>query len=100
VTLLLISDADHCLDMLRQTVMCQADTQVLTMKWRTDSRVPTANWTAPHRCLNWNQVEEWAANRRIASLMEPGYLYHPTLGPAYPDGRGNLIGETLPPEVV
>jgi hypothetical protein len=27
--------------------------------------------------------------------MEPGYLNHPSLGPAYLDGHGDLIGEFL-----
>ncbi|EWG41476.1 hypothetical protein FVEG_03588 [Fusarium verticillioides 7600] len=85
----------HCLDMLRQSIMCQGDMQLLTMKWRQDGRIPTANFTSPHRCVNWDRLESWATSRRIANLMEPGYLNHPTLGPAYPDGHGDLIGEFL-----
>lgn len=79
--------------MLRQSVMCQGDTQLLTMKWRTDGRVPTANFTMPHKCVNWEGLEDWAASRRISKLIDPGYLIHPTLGPAYPDGKGDKIGE-------
>jgi len=79
--------------MLRQTVMCQGDTQLLTMKWLPDESVPTANFTSPHKCVNWVNLEAWATNRRIQHLMEPGYLNHPTLGPAYPDGHGDMIGE-------
>ncbi|SPQ23412.1 1bc153c3-b1e0-449e-8bc9-2e29dcdb6895 [Thermothielavioides terrestris] len=35
----------HCLDMLRQSVMCQGDTQILTMMWTPDDRIPTANFS-------------------------------------------------------
>lgn len=86
---------DHCLDMLRQSIICQGDMQLLTMKWRQDGRIPTANFTSPHQCVNWDRLEAWATSRRIFNLMEPGYLNHPTLGPAYPDGHGDLIGEFL-----
>ncbi|KAF5970473.1 hypothetical protein FBULB1_9670 [Fusarium bulbicola] len=86
----------HCLDMVRQSIMCQGDMQLLTMKWRQDGRIPTANFTSPHQCVNWDRLEEWATSRRIVNLMEPGYLNHPTLGPAYPGGHGDLIGEFLP----
>ncbi|KAF4336149.1 hypothetical protein FBEOM_9992 [Fusarium beomiforme] len=85
----------HCLDMLRQSIMCQGDMQLLTMKWRPDGRIPTANFTSPHQCVNWDTLEKWASSRRIVNLMEPGYLIHPTLGPAYPEGHGDLIGEFL-----
>ncbi|CZR36085.1 uncharacterized protein FPRO_03655 [Fusarium proliferatum ET1] len=85
----------HCLDMLRQSIMCQGDMQLLTMKWRQDGRIPTANFTSPHQCVNWGRLESWATSRRIVHLMDPGYLNHPTLGPAYPDGHGDLIGEFL-----
>ncbi|VTT55256.1 unnamed protein product [Fusarium fujikuroi] len=48
-----------------------------------------------HHCVNWGRLESWATSRRIVHLMDPGYLNHPTLGPAYPDGHGDLIGEFL-----
>jgi hypothetical protein len=91
----LIRLTDHCLDMIRQSLMCQGDMQLLTMKWRTGGRIPTANFTMPHKCVNWDNLETWAADRRIKRLYEPGYLIHPTFGPAYPDGHGDPIGEFL-----
>ncbi|UNI13953.1 hypothetical protein JDV02_000640 [Purpureocillium takamizusanense] len=63
------------------------------MKWRKDGTVPTGSFGMPHRCVNWEQVEAWASERKIERLMEPGYLFHPTLGPAYPGGHGDPIGE-------
>jgi len=77
--------------MLRQSIMCQGDTQLLTMKWNPENRTPTPNFTMPHKYMKW---EEWAAGRRITQLMEPGYLMHPTLGPAYESGCGDLISES------
>jgi len=79
--------------MLRQSVMCTGDTQLLTMKWASEGRIPTANFTTPHRCVNWPKLDSWAAGRRIDRLMEQGYLVHPTLGPAYPGGHGDIVGE-------
>lgn len=86
---------DHCLDMLRQSVMCQGDTQLLTMKWSHENSIPIANFTMPHKCVNWENLELWARGRRIEHLMEPDYLVHPTLGAAYPGGHGDIIGEFI-----
>lgn len=79
--------------MLRQSVMCHGDTQLITMRWPKSARTPTGTFEMPHKCADWDQLEAWASLRRIGRLMEPGYLYHPTLGPAYPDGHGDPLGE-------
>lgn len=84
---------DHCLDMLRQSVMCSGDVQLLTMKWMKTVSIPTANFSMPHKCVNWAKLEEWTSSRKIKHLMDQGYLMHPTLGPAYPGGHGDSIGE-------
>ena len=93
--LLIVVYTDHCLDMIRQTIMCQGDTQLLTMKWIPEARIPTGNFSSPHKCVNWEKLNSWAASRRIAQLLKPGYLNHPTLGPAYPDGHGDRLGELV-----
>ncbi|KAJ3483548.1 hypothetical protein NLG97_g7284 [Lecanicillium saksenae] len=83
----------HCLDMLRQSVMCHGDTQLITMQWLKSATTPTGTFKMPHKCADWTQLENWASSRRIERLMEPGYLFHPTLGPAYPGGHADVVGE-------
>ena len=86
--------ADHCLDMLRQSIQCAGDTSLLTMKWQKKDRIPTGNFTSSHTCVNWERLDHWAEDRWV-DVMKPGYLVHPTLGAAFPKGRGNRIGEAL-----
>lgn len=82
------------MDILRQAIMCQGDTELLTMKWLENQPMPAGNFSMPHKCVNWDKLEAWAESRRISRLFEPGYLVHPTLGDVYIDGHGDPIGES------
>ena len=73
----------HCLEILRQGIMCHSDTQLLTMKWSKITRVPVGNFSNPHKCVKWEDLNHWAQMRRV-DVLKPGYLMHPTLGPAFP----------------
>lgn len=79
----------HCLDSLRQSVQCAGDVSLLTMKWGVHIREPVANFTSPHECVNWDNIQDWASER-VYDVMAPGVLVHPTLGPSYPDGKPGL----------
>ncbi|KAK1834734.1 hypothetical protein QBC39DRAFT_342707 [Podospora conica] len=81
----------HCLDMLRQAVMCQGDASLMTMKWGTTDPVPLANSKSPHQCVDWGALDGWAESRHV-NVYEPGLVVHPTLGPAYahPDAHGDI----------
>ncbi|KAI1172137.1 hypothetical protein F4777DRAFT_590766 [Nemania sp. FL0916] len=81
--------AAHCLDSIRQSVQCAGDVSLLTMRWGTHTRVPLANFTSPHECVNWNHIQDWAHDR-VYDVMAPGVLIHPKLGASYPDGKPGL----------
>ncbi|KAG6015868.1 hypothetical protein E4U43_004646 [Claviceps pusilla] len=51
----------HCLDTLRQVLMCNVDTGVLGQIW-TDKNAPMAfpDFNTRHRCKDFNLVREWA----------------------------------------
>ncbi|KAK0609411.1 hypothetical protein B0T14DRAFT_608188 [Immersiella caudata] len=72
----------HCLDLLRQAVMCQGDASLMTMKWGTTDPVPLANSESPHQCVDWSALDGWSESRYV-NVYEPGLVVHPTLGPAY-----------------
>ncbi|KAH8892918.1 hypothetical protein GQ53DRAFT_584006, partial [Thozetella sp. PMI_491] len=82
----------HCIDQLRQGVLCNGDTQVTTFKWLDWTNFPSVNDTAPHQCVNFEKIDRWSKERSIDNIYDPGYLMHPTLGPAYPDGKGHKLG--------
>ena len=63
----------HCLDMLRQAIMCQGDTTPLTMTWDTKLQLAVANWTTPHECISWNKLDDWAEERHV-DMSQPGVV--------------------------
>lgn len=77
--------------------MCAGDVSLVTMKWSPYLREPIANWTAPHECVNWDNIENWA-EEHVYDVMAPGILVHPTLGPSYPDGKHGLGVGRIPPD--
>lgn len=82
---------EHCLDILRQSIQCQGDSSIITMRWGKHQAIPFGNFTNPHECVNWDSLDNWAKERSV-NVFAPGVLVHPTLGPSFPDGKGSLIG--------
>lgn len=90
--------------------MCRGDISLVTIRWQESNRLPVADFTAPHECVNFDAINEWARERRI-NAMQPGLLVHPTLGmmsdqrnpdamltffsllgPSYPEGNNPGLG--------
>lgn len=63
--------------------MCRADMTPITMRWGHTQAMPLGNFSTPHMCVDWTQVDGWMKNRSIDKIFEPGYLRHPTLGAVY-----------------
>ena len=56
---------DHCVDMLRQLVMCKADITVMTFSWKEGVPGPWPNFSLEHECRNWESIDMWAKERAI-----------------------------------
>ncbi|KAL2063094.1 hypothetical protein VTL71DRAFT_6166 [Oculimacula yallundae] len=76
----------HCLHMLKEAILCQADTTPITMLWHDDFYRPIANMTSPHECVNWDRLMEWVEPHAV-DLAQEGYLVHPKTGPVVEDGH-------------
>ncbi|KAI1384936.1 uncharacterized protein F4822DRAFT_416741 [Hypoxylon trugodes] len=92
--------SEHCLSTLRKFAICHGDVGLITYSWNPHHVKPTARATE-HRCIDWDRFSNWTAERAV-NMFEPGYLVHPSLGPAYPDGEPLHGGpryeeHTLPP---
>ncbi|KAF2457888.1 hypothetical protein BDY21DRAFT_18614 [Lineolata rhizophorae] len=72
----------HCLDTIRQAIMCQGDTSLITFRWGHEQPVPLGNFSSPHQCRDWEALDAWNAERHV-NVFEPGLVVHPQLGPAY-----------------
>ncbi|KAF2190063.1 hypothetical protein K469DRAFT_759479 [Zopfia rhizophila CBS 207.26] len=66
----------HCIEGLRQTVMCNADTSIYTFTWEnaTDRR-PNPQSNQYRKCINWDTVWNWVDERHIP--LNP-WLLRPT----------------------
>ena len=52
----------HCLDYLRQLVMCGGD---MTLEWPAPGqRVNVDGWGISHQCQDWNAIYEWSSAHR------------------------------------
>ncbi|PLN79371.1 hypothetical protein BDW42DRAFT_186756 [Aspergillus taichungensis] len=55
----------HCVDMLLQFLMCNADTAVLTMSYVEGQEAPWPDFNINRQCRDYNTLEEWAKTRAI-----------------------------------
>ncbi|KAF4637013.1 hypothetical protein G7Y89_g1076 [Cudoniella acicularis] len=67
---------DHCLDIVRQSIQCRADTTIITYWWTDKSRVPETDFYGEHECINWDMFEAWA-DQHTVDIYVPGELNHP-----------------------
>ena len=49
---------EHCIDYLRQGIMCNFDTGIIPYNWVLDNQQPTPNGNTWHKCVDWNKVED------------------------------------------
>ena len=71
--------ADHCFDDIRQALMCNADTSVVTFEWKPDYRRPWPNFAVEKTCVDWEALDKWAGDRSF-QLYDQHSLVHPQLG--------------------
>ncbi|KAK2011708.1 hypothetical protein LZ32DRAFT_517238, partial [Colletotrichum eremochloae] len=55
-----LEHVDHCIDMIRQVLMCHGDLSVQTYTWIDDYRWPWPNFDIDHTCRKWDLVMNWA----------------------------------------
>lgn len=59
---------DHCIDMLRQFVMCNADPGMVTHFWVEGRPTPYPDFSMRKQCKDPHAILRWALQKRI-----PGY---------------------------
>ncbi|PYI34944.1 hypothetical protein BP00DRAFT_462874 [Aspergillus indologenus CBS 114.80] len=82
---------DHCLEILRQASMCHGDVSLIPMHWNDISPIPEADFSVPHKCVNWEKLRTWTRENSV-DVMRPNFLQHPRLGPSFPDGSNHGVG--------
>ncbi|KAE9401368.1 hypothetical protein BT96DRAFT_773808, partial [Gymnopus androsaceus JB14] len=51
---------DHCVEILRQELMCIADVGVITYEWVDGWELPYPDFNTVHQCRNFEKVLDWA----------------------------------------
>jgi hypothetical protein len=56
---------DHCIDTIRQYMMCNPDVTATTWVWDADEQKSKAVADVAHTCRNFDDVKAWAIERRM-----------------------------------
>lgn len=68
--------SDHCIDTIRQALMCHANTGLYTSEWDEETKLPSRNLKSNSvtTCVRWDSLNDWARQR----ALRPGqYKYQP-----------------------
>ncbi|KAM4057530.1 hypothetical protein HRG_014430 [Hirsutella rhossiliensis] len=63
---------EHCLDYIRQAIMCNADITPVTNSWHESAGVFGPDFDTRHTCRNFDAVVEWALARTVSARQEQG----------------------------
>ncbi|CAI6285160.1 unnamed protein product [Periconia digitata] len=56
---------DHCIDALRQFVMCQGDTNVFPFRFPFNDGDPWPDYSSPRMCRNFDKIRDWAVEHGV-----------------------------------
>lgn len=59
---------DHCIEVLRQRLMCNADLNVYPYHWVEEFDMPVGHLFTQHRCIDWDNLHTWA---KSAAVRQP-----------------------------
>lgn len=68
---------DHCVEFFRKSVMCTGSLDLVTVRWAKGKALPVPRFLAERRCVNWQRLDRWSADRRfwlgdIDTALKPG----------------------------
>ncbi|PSR84222.1 hypothetical protein PHLCEN_2v5510 [Hermanssonia centrifuga] len=72
---------DHCVDMLRQALMCSADISPLVWQWSEKARIAKPASDVMHTCRNFDNIVEWAKTNRIKHHFDTTARIEDTVAP-------------------
>ena len=66
-------DYEHCVDYIRQYLMCNFETTIIPFSWVLDHQKITANGNTIRRCVKWGHQQEWLKGRVVE--MREGFKW-------------------------
>ncbi|PMD40559.1 hypothetical protein L207DRAFT_544008 [Hyaloscypha variabilis F] len=73
--------ASHCLDIVRQQLMCTVDVEVLGQVWiHPEEPEAYVDFNTKHMCRDFEAVRSWAEERQMPEVVPEDWLQPPELG--------------------
>ncbi|KAJ7467495.1 hypothetical protein FB451DRAFT_1137328 [Mycena latifolia] len=60
----------HCIDYVRQSLMCSSDTSMLVWQWHDAKNQSTAEGNTAHTCRKFEKLWDWAKEREMPSTYD------------------------------
>jgi hypothetical protein len=60
--------ADHCIDIIRQSLMCNADAGIFSYIWVEGYPKPFPDFSVNHNCRNFDAVLKWAEEKQVMGV--------------------------------
>ncbi|KZT37787.1 hypothetical protein SISSUDRAFT_819927 [Sistotremastrum suecicum HHB10207 ss-3] len=61
---------DHCLNILRESVVCNADITPNVFQWNEEKKQIFPHFDSVHTCRNWESIMEWARGRKLLETFD------------------------------
>ncbi|KAF1365565.1 hypothetical protein EJ07DRAFT_95628, partial [Lizonia empirigonia] len=56
---------DHCIESIRQSLMCNADVTPMHYEWSDDIKSVVPKITVTHTCRDFEEIQKWTTNRWV-----------------------------------
>ncbi|KAG1758120.1 hypothetical protein EDD22DRAFT_912318 [Suillus occidentalis] len=56
---------DHCIEMIRKNIMCNADVTMITWDWVQGHKDPWPDFNTRHQCRNYEKIMDWAVKHAV-----------------------------------
>lgn len=63
----------HCLEVLRQGIMCNADVAINTYFWETPQKIKGSR-AKTRKCTDWGRLQSWADERTLSASDKDAFL--------------------------
>jgi hypothetical protein len=68
---------EHCVDVIRNRLMCTSDSQLVTFRWVEGVSGPYPYFNTEHTCRSYEELLEWDRERSVEKEKMMGYKWDP-----------------------
>jgi hypothetical protein len=64
------SHMSHCVDAIRNRLMCQPSVELMTYNWVEGQRKPFPDFTTTGQCWDFEQLQKWQEKHKVSSMSQ------------------------------